>query len=96
MGKRILVVFTTGNIYRRRGLFNAVMGRTKHLEDICGYEMDVLLLSTYLPWYVRLLRNTGKVPRPSIYEADGPHNQGIQGSRLRGAREEPQGVHPPT
>ena len=71
MGKRILVVFTTGNIYRRRGLFNAVMGRTKHLEDICGYEMDVLLLSTYFPWYVRLLRNTGKVPRPSVYEADG-------------------------
>lgn len=68
--KRILVL-TTGNIYQRRGLFNAVMGRTKHLKAICDYEVDVLLLSTYSPWYVRLWRNTKKRPRPSEFEADG-------------------------
>ena len=70
MGIRILVL-ATGNIYVRRGLFNAVISRTKHLKEICDYEIDVLLLATYWPWYVRLLRNTKKRPRPSEFEADG-------------------------
>ena len=72
MKKRILVL-ATGNIYERRGLFNAVIGRTKHLKEICDYEVDMLLLSTYKPWYVRLLRNTKKRPRPNEFEADGIH-----------------------
>ena len=70
MEKRILVL-TAGNIYKRRGLFNAVLSRTKHLKEICDYEVDMLLLSIYEPWYVRLLRNTKKYPRPSEFEADG-------------------------
>ena len=70
MNNRILVL-ATGNIYERRGLFNAVMGRTKHLKEICGYEVDMLLLSTYWPWYVRLLRKTKKRPRPNEREIDG-------------------------
>lgn len=70
MIKRILVL-TTGNIYQRRGLFNAVMGRTKHLKEICDYKIDVLLLATYSPWYFRLLRNTEKRPRPCEFVADG-------------------------
>lgn len=70
MKKRILVL-TTGNIYERRGFFNAVISRTKHLKEICDYEIDMLLLSSYSPWYVRLLRNTKKEPRSSEFEADG-------------------------
>ena len=42
MGKRILVL-ATGNIYERRGLFNAVLDRTKQLKEICDYEVDMLL-----------------------------------------------------
>lgn len=72
MKKRILVL-TTGNIYQRRGLFNAVMGRTKHLKEICDYEIDVLLLSTYSPWYVRNLRHTQKYARPNEWEIEGVH-----------------------
>lgn len=70
MKKRILVL-ATGNIYERRGLFNAVMGRTKHLKENCDYEVDMLLLSTYNPWIVRKLRHTQKYARPNEWENDG-------------------------
>ena len=70
MKKKILVL-TTGNIYERRGFFNAVMSRTKQLKEICDYGIDVFLISTYSPWYVRLLRNTKKQARPIEFEADG-------------------------
>lgn len=72
MKKRILVL-ATGNIYERRGLFNAVIGRTKHLKEICDYEVDMLLLSTYKPWIVRKLRHTQKYARPNEWEIEGVH-----------------------
>ena len=72
MKKRILVL-TTGNIYERRGLFNAVMSRTRHLKEICDYEVDMLLLSTYKPWIVRKLRHARKDARPNEWEIDGVH-----------------------
>lgn len=72
MKKRILVL-ATGNIYERRGLFNAVIGRTKHLKEICDYEVDMLLLSTYKPWIVRILRHTQKYARPNEWEIEGVH-----------------------
>ena len=70
MGKRILVL-ATGNIYERRGLFNAVLDRTKQLKEICDYEVDMLLLSTYRPWIVRLLCHTRKYARPNELEIEG-------------------------
>lgn len=70
MRKRILVL-TTGDIYARRGFFNAVISRTKHLKEICDYEVDVLLLSTYEPWIVRKLRHTKKKNRPKEIEIEG-------------------------
>lgn len=70
MRKKILVL-TTGNIYERRGFFNAVISRTKHLKAICDFDIDVLLLSTYEPWLVRRLRKTSKRPRPKELELDG-------------------------
>lgn len=70
MGKRILVL-ATGNIYERRGLFNAVLDRTKQLKEICDYEVDMLLLFTYRPWIVRLLCHTRKYARPNELEIEG-------------------------
>ena len=70
MRKKILVL-TTGSIYERRGFFNAVISRTKHLKEICDYEVDVLLLSTYEPWIVRKLRHTNKNNRPKEIEIEG-------------------------
>ena len=70
MRKKILVL-TTGSIYERRGFFNAVISRTKHLKEICDYEVEVLLLSTYEPWLVRKLRKTIKRSRPEEIEVEG-------------------------
>lgn len=68
--KRILVL-TTGDIYERRGMFNAVINRVKHLKSICSYEIDVLLISEYEPWYVRKLRHTKKTKYPQSVQIDG-------------------------
>lgn len=69
MRSRVLIL-TTGNIYERRGFFNAVINRTKHLQEICDYDIDVLLLATYEPWLVRKLRHSKNNPRPQKYCID--------------------------
>lgn len=69
--KNKILVLTTGSIYERRGFFNAVISRTKHLKEICDYEVEVLLLSTYEPWLVRKLRKTIKRARPEEIEVEG-------------------------
>lgn len=70
MRKKILVL-TTGNIYERRGFFNAVINRTKHLKEISEFNIDVLLLSSYSPWLIRKLRHTAKFERPKSVIIDG-------------------------
>lgn len=70
MRNRILVL-TTGSIYERRGFFNAVISRTKHLKEICDYDIEVLLLSTYETWLVRKFRKTIKRLRPEEIEVEG-------------------------
>ena len=70
MKKKILVL-ANGDIYARRGFFNAVISRTKHLKAICNYDIEVLLLSTYEPWLVRKLRKTIKRSRPEEIEVEG-------------------------
>lgn len=70
MNRKILVL-TEGNIYERRGYFNAVVSRTKYLKDICNYEIDILLLATYEPWLVRKLRHTQKQAMPMVLHVDG-------------------------
>lgn len=69
--KNKILVLTTGSIYERRGFFNAVISRTKHLKEICDYEVEVLLLSTYEPWLVRKIRKTINRARPEELEIDG-------------------------
>ena len=66
-----ILVLTTGNIYERRGFFNAVISRTKHLRAICDFDIEVLLLSSYEPWLVRKLRKTIKRSRPEEIEVEG-------------------------
>lgn len=70
MRKKILVL-ANGDVYERRGFFNAVISRTKHLKAICDYDIEMLLLSTYEPWLVRKLRKTIKRARPEEIEVEG-------------------------
>ena len=70
MRKKILVL-ANGDINERRGFFNAVISRTKHLKAICDYDIEMLLLSTYEPWIVRKLRHTKKKIRPKEIEIEG-------------------------
>lgn len=70
MRKKILVL-ANGDVYERRGFFNAVISRTKHLKAICDYDIEMLLLSTYEPWIVRKLRHTKKKNRPKEIEIEG-------------------------
>lgn len=69
MRKKILVL-ANGDVYERRGFFNAVISRTKHLKAICDYDIEMLLLSTYEPWIVRKLRHTKKKNRPKEIEIE--------------------------
>ncbi len=68
--KRVLVLFE-GDIYQRRGFFNAAVNRSLFLQKHSGFEMDVLLLSEWEPWFVRLLKRTPKRERPSSVTLDG-------------------------
>lgn len=68
--KKILVL-TEGNIYERRGFFNAVVNRTTHLKDICEYDINVLIIATYEPWLVRKFRHTKKQAKRAILVIDG-------------------------
>ena len=66
-----VLVISSGNIYERRGQFNAVVNRTKHLMLNSSWQVDMLLLSTYDPWIVRRRLHTQKHSRPESFEVDG-------------------------
>ena len=66
-----ILVLLEGDIYSRRGYFNAVIDRTVHLKEISEYEIEVLVLSNFEPWYVRLIRHTQSVQTPSLIELNG-------------------------
>lgn len=68
--KKILVLFS-GDIYQRRGFFNAVMSRTKHLKQLSNYDFDVLVLSEYEPWYIRKLRHSNIRKKVTEVDIDG-------------------------
>lgn len=57
MNKRIAVIFEE-DIYCQRGMFNAIRNRIKHLHDIAEYVIDVYVISSFEPWYIRRLRHT--------------------------------------
>ena len=69
--KQIAVLFE-GDINRRLGVFNAVINRVKHLEQVADYKIDVHMLQVYDGWLMRRLRHTAKVEfRPDEIAADG-------------------------
>ena len=69
--KQIAVLFE-GDINRRLGVFNAVINRVKHLEQVADYKINVHMLQVYDGWLMRRVRNSKKVPcRPDVIEADG-------------------------
>ena len=69
--KHIAVLFE-GDINRRLGVFNAVINRVKHLQQVADYKIDVHMLQVYDGWLMRRVRHTQKVAyRPDEIEADG-------------------------
>ncbi len=69
--KQIAVLFE-GDINRRLGVFNAVINRVKHLQQIADYKIDVHMLQVYDGWLMRRLRHSPHVThRPDEILADG-------------------------
>lgn len=69
--KKKIAILMSGSIHERRGFFNAVVNRTKHLMNNSNYECEVILMSEYEPWLVRKLRGTTKVTKPDRTIIDG-------------------------
>lgn len=70
MPKKIAII-SDGNIYNRKGQFNAVHNRIKYLKNIADYDIDVFLLSTYDTFISRFLRHSSKAPKVPTTEIDG-------------------------
>lgn len=70
MQKKIAII-SDGNIYNRKGQFNAVHNRIKYLKNIADYDIDVFLLSTYDTFISRFLRHSSKAPKVPTTEIDG-------------------------
>ena len=69
--KQIAVLFE-GDINRRLGVFNAVINRVKHLEQVADYKIDVHMFQVYDGWLMRRVRHSKKVDwRPDDIDADG-------------------------
>lgn len=69
--KKIAVLFE-GDINRRLGVFNAVISRVKHLQQVADYSIDVYMLQVYDGWLMRRVRHSASADyRPDEIEADG-------------------------
>jgi glycosyltransferase involved in cell wall biosynthesis len=69
--KQIAVLFE-GDINRRLGVFNAVINRVKHLQQVADYKIDVYMFQVYDGCLMRRIRHSKKVNyRPSEIIADG-------------------------
>ena len=69
--KQIAVLFE-GDINRRLGVFNAVINRVKHLQQVADYKIDVYMFQVYDGWLMRRFRHTKKMDsRPDEIIADG-------------------------
>ena len=70
MERKIAILFED-KLYNQRGRFNAIRNRIRYLSDIADFSIDVFLITTYDPWYVRILRGTKKVERVKQILLDG-------------------------
>ena len=69
--KKIAVLFE-GDINRRLGVFNAVISRVKHLQQVADYKIDVYMFQMYDGWLMRRIRHSKKIEaRPDAIDADG-------------------------
>ena len=69
--KQIAILFES-DITRRLGVFNAVINRVKHLQQVADYKIDVYMLQVYDGWLMRLFRRTKRIAyRPDEIDADG-------------------------
>ncbi len=69
--KQIAVLFE-GDINRRLGVFNAVINRVKHLQQVADYKIDVHMFQVYDGWLMRRVRHSRPVDsRPDEILADG-------------------------
>jgi len=71
--KQLAVIFE-GDIRRRLGVFNAVISRVKHLQDVAGDEfgINVQMIQVYDGRVMSQLRHTRYIDkRPAVVDADG-------------------------
>lgn len=68
--KRIAVIML-GDIYDRKGMFNAILNRVKHLQKWSGYDIEVFTFLRYDNWLVRKMRHTVKRDTPKSVVIDG-------------------------
>ena len=61
--KKNIFVIGCGSPYDRKGLFNAMLGRTSMLLKSDEYNVEFYLIGDYEPWLVRKLRGTPKRER---------------------------------
>jgi teichuronic acid biosynthesis glycosyltransferase TuaC len=55
-----IAILNTGNTNNRKGAFNNVHERIKHLQGLDGVKVDVYLIQHYDSWLFRLVRNRFK------------------------------------
>lgn len=60
-----IVAISVGDIYDRKGIFNAALARTKHLSMVLGSPIELILISPYDTLFARKLKHTKKTDRPS-------------------------------
>lgn len=65
-----IAVLNTGSINDRKGAFNNVHDRIKHLQVVKGVKVDAYLIRHYDDWVFRLLRNKTEL-KEDISEVDG-------------------------
>ena len=58
-----IAILNTGNTNNRKGAFNNVHERIKHLQGLDGVEVDVYLIQHYDSWVFKLLRNKKEVQK---------------------------------
>lgn len=71
MNKKKIAVITGGSYLNRKGFFNAMLNRTKHLNNLNQFNIDVYQYVTYETWLVRKLRHTKKIDKPKVVNVDG-------------------------
>lgn len=66
-----IAIILQGQIYDRKGMFNAAHNRVMHLKKIAGYTIDVFMLSFY-PWGgMRIISKEPSADHIDCFELDG-------------------------